>query len=46
MQFPETVLKSACVLFMKNRLNLLLQKALTGFVVGHDGAGCGIKIKK
>ena len=41
--FLGTAFGSACVLFMKNRLNLLLQKALTGFVVGHDGAGCGIE---
>ncbi|MCM1412608.1 MAG: ZIP family metal transporter [Lachnospiraceae bacterium] len=32
--FLGTALGSACVLFMKNRLNPLLQRALTGFAAG------------
>jgi len=32
--FFGTVLGSACVLFMRNRLNPLLQRALTGFAAG------------
>ena len=32
--FLGTVLGSACVLFVKNKLNPLLQKALTGFAAG------------
>ena len=32
--FLGTVLGSACVLFMKNRLNLMVQRVLTGFAAG------------
>ncbi|MDE7366326.1 MAG: ZIP family metal transporter [Lachnospiraceae bacterium] len=32
--FLGTALGSACVLFMKNKLNLLVQRALTGFAAG------------
>lgn len=32
--FLGTMLGSACVLFMKNRLNIMLQRALTGFAAG------------
>lgn len=32
--FLGTILGSACVLFMKNRLNPMLQRALTGFAAG------------
>ena len=32
--FLGTTLGSACVLFMKNRLNPLVQRALTGFAAG------------
>ena len=32
--FLGTVLGSACVLFMKNKLNQLIQRALTGFAAG------------
>lgn len=32
--FFGTALGSACVLFMKNKLNPLLQRALTGFAAG------------
>lgn len=32
--FLGTALGSACVLFMKNKLNFLLQRALTGFAAG------------
>ena len=32
--FVGTVLGSACVLFMRNKLNPLLQKSLTGFAAG------------
>lgn len=32
--FPGTTLGSACVLFMKNRLNPMVQRALTGFAAG------------
>lgn len=32
--FLGTALGSACVLFMKKKLNLLLQRALTGFAAG------------
>lgn len=31
--FRGTALGTACVLFMKNRLNPMFQRALTGFVV-------------
>jgi ZIP family zinc transporter len=32
--FLGTTLGSACVLFMKNRLNQMVQRALTGFAAG------------
>ena len=32
--FLGTTLGSACVLFMKNKLNPLVQRALTGFAAG------------
>ena len=32
--FFGTTLGSACVLFMKNRLNQMVQRALTGFAAG------------
>ena len=32
--FLGTVLGSACVLFVKDKLNLLVQRALTGFAAG------------
>ena len=32
--FLGTTLGSACVLFMKNKLNPMLQRALTGFAAG------------
>ena len=32
--FLGTTLGSACVLFMKSRLNSMLQRALTGFAAG------------
>ena len=32
--FLGTALGSACVLFMKNRMNPMLQRALTGFAAG------------
>ncbi len=32
--FLGTALGSACVLFMKNRLNQMVQRALTGFAAG------------
>lgn len=32
--FLGTTLGSACVLFMKNRLNPMVQRALTGFAAG------------
>lgn len=32
--FAGTALGAACVLFMKNRMPELLQKALTGFAAG------------
>ena len=37
--FLGTTLGSACVLFMKNRLNQMVQRALTGFAEG-AGAIC------
>ena len=32
--FLGTALGAACVLFMKNTLNILLQRVLTGFAAG------------
>ena len=32
--FLGTALGSACVLFMKNRINPMVQRALTGFAAG------------